>query len=214
MDHASCHGGSAALQLGVHPRLPRGSPTGHERGTLAPHRLRTSFPDPGYRDEYTRTLACPVDFDVGVDELLIETPSLSLPQPRADERLREVLRRGVSELEPQSRNEPSLAERLQQVLAEQLPTGQPRLPQAARSLAMSARSLHRALAHEGTSFKGELDVVRSQVATRLLLDPRISLAEIARALGFADTSALCRAFRRWHKMTPSAWRRRQPRVAG
>ena len=80
---------------------------------------------------------------------------------------------------------------------------------AVSAMAMSARSLQRALAEHGTSAAELVDEVRREYALELLEDPRQELGEIAAALGFARTSAFHRAFRRWTASTPNRYRRRQ-----
>jgi AraC-like DNA-binding protein len=62
---------------------------------------------------------------------------------------------------------------------------------------MSERSLRRALADEETSFRDVLDDVRRTIALEML-QANQSVTEIAFLLGFSETSALSRAFRRWH----------------
>jgi AraC-like DNA-binding protein len=83
----------------------------------------------------------------------------------------------------------------------------PDMARAARVLGMSERSLRRYLAAEGTSYR---DVVRSALETsagRMLRDPARTIKETAAALGFADTHAFHRAFKRWTGVTPGEYRR-------
>ncbi|MER2560426.1 MAG: helix-turn-helix domain-containing protein [Myxococcaceae bacterium] len=75
----------------------------------------------------------------------------------------------------------------------------------AKSLGLSARTLQRRLASEGQSFDELLDETRRARALSLL-STRASLAEVAFALGYADQSSFQRAFRRWTRQTPRAWR--------
>jgi len=72
----------------------------------------------------------------------------------------------------------------------------PGISEVARSLAMSARSLQRALADEGTSYQEILDAVRRELAIRHLASGE-TVAKIAWLLGFSETSAFYRAQRRW-----------------
>ena len=101
-----------------------------------------------------------------------------------------------------------VSRRLLQVLATRLQGGAPTLEQVARALAMSPRSLQRALRDEGMSYQALLDVARRDLAMRHLDAPDGSAAEVAFLLGFADASAFTRSFRRWTGSTPGAWRSR------
>ena len=138
-----------------------------------------------------------MEFDVECDALLLDTAALQRPLPDADERLRSLLERIPL---PQVDTTDRVSSQLHEVFADE-PSAPPRLEAAARKLAMSARTLHRRLAQEGTSYRQELESFRSRHATRLLADGQ-TLAETAYRLGFADVTAFCRAFRRWHGVPP------------
>jgi len=83
------------------------------------------------------------------------------------------------------------------VLVEGLSSGPPPAAKLARELGMSERSLRRALADEGTTYRALLDDLRREAALELLESNR-SVTEAAFLLGFSETSALSRAFRRWY----------------
>jgi AraC-like DNA-binding protein len=80
--------------------------------------------------------------------------------------------------------------------------------QVARLLLMHHRTLNRRLKAEGTTFQELLDEVRFEAACQLLDTARIPITEIAVSLGYAETSAFSRAFRRWSGATPVERRRR------
>lgn len=79
--------------------------------------------------------------------------------------------------------------------------------QVARRLGLSARTLQRRLAEEGTTLSCVSDEVRRDEITRLLRDTDLPVAEIAARTGFSDAATLTRAFRRWTGQPPGAWRR-------
>jgi AraC-like DNA-binding protein len=86
--------------------------------------------------------------------------------------------------------------------------GTPSTEDVADALHMSTRTLQRRLDDEGTRFSDVLDAVRQRVARDLLLDPSLSLAEIAYRIGFSDLATFSRAFKRWSGLPPGAFRRR------
>lgn len=86
----------------------------------------------------------------------------------------------------------------------------PDLPELARRLYMSERSLRRRLRAEGTSFSDLLAEVRMERANDLLNAGTHSIAQIAEALGYSDQSAFSQAYKRWHGIPPSASRRLVP----
>lgn len=84
--------------------------------------------------------------------------------------------------------------------------GYPVLEEVAQRLHVSPRTLRRRLAEEGSGFAGLLEEVRRQDAMRLLEDRRLSVAEVARRLGYEEPANFTRAFRQWTGRTPSEWR--------
>lgn len=75
----------------------------------------------------------------------------------------------------------------------------------AHELGMSAATLRRRLAAEGTSFRE----IRFQVLSsraKELLHGNLSVAAIAQQLGFSDVRSFNRAFKSWAGKTPAAWR--------
>jgi AraC-like DNA-binding protein len=101
---------------------------------------------------------------------------------------------------------PRCADRVRAAIARSLPSGAPSAAQIAASLGMSERSLRRALAAEETSFRAVLDDLRGATA-RDLFAAHKSVTEVAFLLGFSETSALSRAFRRWNGHSPRVARR-------
>lgn len=76
---------------------------------------------------------------------------------------------------------------------------------AARSLGLSIRSLRRRLSEEGSSWTALLHEEWAARAERLLA--RLTIQETAYELGFADSSAFHRAFKKWTGRTPAAFQR-------
>ena len=79
---------------------------------------------------------------------------------------------------------------------------------AARRLALSTRSLQRALRQAGTTYRMELTAFRIRRAQELLRCGDESLSGIAANVGFSSAQHFATAYRRAIGMTPSAWRAR------
>jgi AraC-like DNA-binding protein len=82
----------------------------------------------------------------------------------------------------------------------------PALPEVARDLGMSVRTLSRRLDAEHSSFRALVDEVR-QAQAEALLTTGMTTEQVAQRLGYAETSSFIRAFRRWTGRTPQAFRR-------
>jgi len=82
----------------------------------------------------------------------------------------------------------------------------PSIEQVARELGLSARTLHRRLSDEATSFQRVLDGVRRDAAVRGLLERERQLKTIATEVGFSDMRSFRRAFKRWTGASPLQFR--------
>jgi AraC-like DNA-binding protein len=173
-------------------------------GAVQPVEMLFSHRAPTDRRAYERILRCPVRFDEGQSCIVLPKGCLDVPLPHADpvrrgERVRAL--RVALALE----RRPSAAQ-LRHVLRPLLSTGSLSLVAAARSLAISQRTLNRKLRAEGTSFAQERDAVRFTMAKELLATTDMPAGQVALALSYATPSVFVRAFRRWSGMTPTAWR--------
>jgi AraC-like DNA-binding protein len=83
----------------------------------------------------------------------------------------------------------------------------PQLAQIAAMFNVSTRTYRRRLQEEGTTFQALLDQTRLELAQHQLVRSDISIATIAHALGFSDTSNFRRAFIQWSGISPSKWRK-------
>ncbi|MFC0038222.1 helix-turn-helix transcriptional regulator [Actinomadura rayongensis] len=82
----------------------------------------------------------------------------------------------------------------------------PRLPDVARALAVSPRTLQLRLRAEGLSYAALADAFRRDRALALLAATTLPVTAIAARLGFATPAAFTRAVRRWTGETPTAYR--------
>ena len=78
----------------------------------------------------------------------------------------------------------------------------------AQDLYMSRRSLHRRLAEAGTSVQSMRDAIVARLAKEMISTTRADVSEIASTLGFSESSAFVRSFRRLTGETPTAYRKR------
>jgi len=72
----------------------------------------------------------------------------------------------------------------------------------------SSRTLKRHLQREGHSFRDLVSKGRSELAAQLVLDTTQTLAEVADRLGYSSPSCFSQAFKRWHGLSPSDYRKR------
>jgi AraC-like DNA-binding protein len=70
---------------------------------------------------------------------------------------------------------------------------------------VNRRTLHRRLESAGQSFTALVSDVRREIAGRRVAEGRMSLGEIAHALGFDQQSSFCRWFRQEFGASASEW---------
>jgi AraC-like DNA-binding protein len=175
----------------------------------APLEVRFAHVAPPDVREHARFFRAPVRFGMAENALILPVSLLGTPCARADATLLSVLDRyAVDRLESVPRAL-TFAEHARAALAEELRGSQASASRLARRLKMSVRTLNRALAAEGTSYRALLEQLRRELATHHLVDGRLSIGEVAFLLGFSELSAFYRMFKRWTGETPAEFRRRR-----
>ena len=88
----------------------------------------------------------------------------------------------------------------------------PSLTEAATQLHVSANYLSALIRREtGETFHDHIRSVRMTIARDLLADPRMSVAQVAQAVGYANYISFFQMFKRSENMTPTAYRQLQGR---
>ncbi len=88
----------------------------------------------------------------------------------------------------------------------------PSLSDAAAQLHVSANYLSALIRREtGETFHDHIRGVRMDMARDLLADPRVSVAEVAQAVGYANYISFFQVFKRSENMTPTAYRQQKGR---
>lgn len=175
---------------------------------VAPREVRfmTSAPVPA--DELERFFRAPVTFDREFTGVGLEPEWLDRPGPGGNPAILAVLERYASELSARlPAAEDPLSDRVRAWALRAIGPRPVSLGDAARALGVSERSLQRALADEGRTFKAVVDEARAALARRHLEDARLAIGEVGFLLGFQEVSAFYRAFRRWTGTTPLDFRR-------
>ncbi|CAL9447724.1 putative HTH-type transcriptional regulator [Actinosynnema sp. ALI-1.44] len=148
----------------------------------------------------------PVSFGASRDALVAPTALLDRALPQADPHTMRVCAREC-DLLMLGRLDGVVAARVREVFRA---AGVLDMAATAARMHMSARTLRRRLAAEGTSYHRLAAEARHAAAAELLTTTRLGVEPIALRLGYADASTFTRAFRRWTGVTPGAYRVRGP----
>lgn len=149
---------------------------------------------------YRRYFGQTVKFGQAVNALVVRPADLQRRLDNTDLNLRRVIAEYVS----QSKTSHPLDTRRQvEYLARRLlPSGRCSLKIVAQHLCLHERTLQRRLTQAGLLFEEVVEAVRRERAEELLSESRLSMAQIAQQLGFAEQSSFSRACRRWFGVTP------------
>jgi AraC-like DNA-binding protein len=146
------------------------------------------------------------EFGADSNSLSFDAKLLGLRLPQANPVTVAMCERACEELMERRRARQGTGDHLRQYLAAAPRHMTPNLPQAARALGLSDRTLKRRLQDEGMSYRTLLAEVRGLQANQLLADPTLSLTQIAERMGFSDLSSFSQAYKRWFGVAPSVGR--------
>ncbi len=173
---------------------------------LTPVRVELTRPKPagGVHEAF---FGCPVHFGAGRNALVLKPGDLERPFPGHNPELLEMLTPALSAALRELDAGDAIGDQVKAVLRGKLASGRPELPEVARDLGLSERTLQRRITEEGTNFRALLNEARREWGCQLLRDGRSGIDEIAYLLGYQDARSFCRAFSDWEGMPPNRWRK-------
>lgn len=148
-----------------------------------------------------------VRFNAPCDAVLFDAALLNAPLLGANPHLHTVLRRHADHLLASVPELEWLTGRVRQLVMELLPEGKTDIRYATAKLKMSRRTLGRHLKREGTTYRDLVESARHELACQYLLIPKLDVKQIALLLGYSETTAFSRAFKRWCGQSPIEYRR-------
>jgi AraC-like DNA-binding protein len=130
---------------------------------------------------------------------------LDSPLPQADPRTHRACRDACDQLLEAQDNHVDLASAVRSILLN-ASTSIPTLPEVARTLCMSARTLRRRLDLTNTSYSQLVDDMRKTLALRYVGSTCLTTEAIAEKLGYSDAANFSHAFKRWTGQPPRQYR--------
>lgn len=166
-----------------------------------------AFARPADATDYEVLFQAPVRFGQARNQLVLDRRQLELPLVQTEESLEGFLKTAPFQLLVMVDGDNSLKAEVQAIIGRDFSRELPGAEAVARSLNMSVTTLRRRLQEEGTSFQKIKDDCRREAATNYLSYPDLSNNDIAALMGFDETSAFFRSFKKWTGMTPGDYRR-------
>lgn len=155
---------------------------------------------PTHEGSYSEYLHSPFEFNAERYLFCVPKEMGKIPSPLSDSQLfnhaTELCDEKLRELE----QERSLEQTIQKILYDN-PGHIWALEEVASALNMSSRTVMRKLKAEDTTYKQILDGVHKDMTIRYLKHKNLSVNRISYLLGYSDTSAFRRSFKRWFGMS-------------
>ena len=172
---------------------------------LDPVEVNLKRPKPDCAGRYLALFRCPVNFSATENSITLPLDTMDKPLPSGNRHLAQMNDRVLqSYLKKQRQGQ--LTTQVRELIISHLPSGEVSKDEVASTLNLSSRTLQRKLQDEDTSFADILNETRHELAIRYIHDDSLPLIEVSYLLGFSDSAAFSRAFKRWTGKTPSGAR--------
>ena len=169
-------------------------------------RFEFEFDAPAYRKLYPEYFHSPTLFSKQCSQLMIPAALIHTPNAAGDASsfalARELCQQLLQAVPAASL---SMTDQVKRLLLS-MPTAGANEESIATALFVSKRTLARRLKREGSGYRDIREQLFAELAARHLRESTLSVEAIAALLGYNDTANFRRAFRRWHGMSPQAYR--------
>ena len=166
-----------------------------ERVQLTHHRTAKS--------ELAEVFGDHIEVGAPTDEVIFPSELRNSHVVSADPYLNDLLISYCEEaLAHRKKNRGSFQSAVENAIAPLLPHGKATASDVARQLGLSQRTFARRLSTEGLTFSELLESLRSDLASRYLLEGDMGVSEVAWLLGYREVGSFSHAFRRWTGKTP------------
>lgn len=164
------------------------------------------FSPPPQRREYQRLFFTnQFKFDQTDSKLVFANDYLKEPIRQDDQSLKKFLEHSNLALITQSYRQQNWQSKVQKVLVKDL-SDNPSIKEVSETLNVHPHTLRTYLRKDGVKFKDVKDHLRLELAIEMLLHQKISVEKIAENLGYSETGAFTRAFKRWTGIPPLHYR--------
>ncbi|MBI3898400.1 MAG: AraC family transcriptional regulator [Gammaproteobacteria bacterium] len=164
------------------------------------------YDEPSHGKEY-RAIFCPnTYFNQPNTAITFSARYLDMPIIQNKETLKDFLRYAPTSFLIKFEQGDTLSDRIRRHLHHTYVSEWPDFDAMARQLNMTPSTLRRRLEGQGQPYQSIKDDLRFDLAIILLDQPEKSVTDIAIGLGFSDTSAFYRAFKKWTGMSPTEYR--------
>jgi AraC-like DNA-binding protein len=175
------------------------------------HRVEFSFAQPQFSEELEAIFNAGISYGKTTSRIVIPHEYLRFPIRQNQSTLKVFLEAAPLSLLTQYRKDESFTAQVKASMSELIDSGVAfadiRFERIASELSLPAHTLRRRLKDESQSFQSLYDNYRRRTAMDWLQHSDKPLAVIALDLGFSESAAFHRAFKRWLGQSPSSYRK-------
>ena len=165
-----------------------------------------NYSEPEHASEYKHLFHCPLVFNQKQTRLSFNTRYLHEVIIRDEQELKDFLKSSPADLLGKPDDYNSYTSQIRQHIGRDLKEELPDFEAVSSKLNLSPQTLRRRLKEENTSYQEIKDNIRRDQAVYHLSRNDFSINEIAYRVGFTEPSTFHRAFKKWTKLTPGAYR--------
>lgn len=175
--------------------------------SIAPRKVYFSHPCKKPRSRYVKVFGPEVSFNQEQDCMFFSANLLGMPLSDSDPQLLTILREHADSQLQQLKVDNNLVQQAKLIISTSLASNDSGADTLANMLHMTTRTLNRHLRENGTTYKKLREEVIVELAMESLTNTDASLTDIADKLGYTESSAFVRAFKRMTGTTPAAYRK-------
>jgi len=173
---------------------------------LKPACIKFQHVPPDYVEKYHQIFKVPLLFQQEKCTIVFRKEYLDIPNPNPQPYVKELLTRHADTLQKEIERSKLFQDKVRKIVLRRLESGSANLEVIAKELNVDSRSIYRKLKSENTSYKDLLNEVRKQLAQDYLREKSFTINDISSKLGFSESSAFHRAFKRWFGTNPGQYR--------
>jgi AraC-like DNA-binding protein len=162
---------------------------------------------PASRTRFDRFFRCPIDFQHGINGVVLRRSDLDKKLHTSSPALRRQVERYIRTIDVATSD--VYVHQVKQIVAMALPAGEASAVIVAGHLSTDCRTLNRRLARAHLNYSDVLEIVRRNLSVQHMLGSDRPLSDVAGLVGFESLTSFGRWFRGAFGVAPRVWRRVQ-----
>lgn len=173
-----------------------------------PAQTKFQYAPPDYVDKYSQVFQSSLLFEQEKSGIVFEKEYLDFPNPNPQSYIKEILSRHAEKLLTELDRSKRFQDKVRKIVMKHLDSGDANMERISNELNLSSRTVYRRLKEENVTYKTLLNDIKKQLAQAYLKETTFTINDISYLLGFSETSAFHRAFKRWFGTNPSQYRQK------